>query len=226
MEPKQLSGLKTLDVISASCSAFRYNKGFVKKDQSKYDLKYKDITSNTELLYNHFFSDFKLNVTEEDTKEAIEIIDYLKGLTFKAIERELTEFETNVLKLVSSEIITKDKIGISASLPKVYLNKIEQDNWTTREAELSRTSQILGEYKQRGKFNAKVEFVRYIPRTMSYLITCSVDDKHILKFFHGKNINKNSVINIEGYVKSQSKGRYHNGMETIINRINILDEEK
>lgn len=226
MESNQLSGLKTLDVISASCSAFRYNKGFVKKDQSRYDLKYKDTTSNSELLYNHFYSDFKLNITEDDINQAVEIIDYLKGLTFKAIERELTEFETNVLKLVSSEVVTKDKIGISASLPKVYLNKVEQDNWTTRESELSRTSLVLGEHKQRGRFKAKVEFVRYIPRTMSYLITCSVDDKHILKFFHGNNINKDSVIDIEGYVKSQSKGRYHNGMETIINRINILDGEK
>tara|TARA_Y100000389_G_scaffold184811_1_gene203602 strand:- start:93 stop:773 length:681 start_codon:yes stop_codon:yes gene_type:complete len=226
MEVKDKIGLRTLDVISASCSAFRHNKGFIKKEQSKYDLKYKDSTSNSELLYNHFYSDFKLNITSDDIEEAVEIMDYLKGLTFKAIERELTEFETNVLKLVSSDSITKDKIGISASLPKVYLNKIEQDNWTTREAELSRTSQALGDLNERNKFNANIEFIRYIPRTMSYLITCSVDGKHILKFFHDKSIDKDSNINLEGYVKSQSKGRYHNGIETIINRVKIQGDEK
>ena len=220
------NNLKTLDVITASCSAFRFNEGFIKKEQAKYDSKYKDSKSNSELLYDHFFNGNKLELTAEDTEQAKEIIDYLKGLTFKAIERELTEFETNVLKLVSTESVTKEQIGISASLPKVYLNKVEQDNWTTRETELSRTSETLGELHVRNKFTALVEYSRYIPRTMSYLITCSVDNKHILKFFSDKTVPVDSIINIEGYVKSHNRGRYHNGMETIINRINILDEQK
>ena len=218
--------LKTLDVISASCSAFRFNQGFVKKDQTRYDVKFKDAKSNSELLYNHFFNGNKLDVLQEDIDQALEIIDYLKGLTFKAIERELTEFETNVLKLVSSEIITKEQIGISASLPKVFLNKVEQDNWTTRETVLSKTSKEVGELHKREEFVANVEFSRFIPRTMSYLITCSVDNKHILKFFSDKTVPVYSIINIEGYVKSHSRGRYHNGMETIINRIKVLDEQK
>jgi len=218
--------LKTLDVISASCSAFRFNEGFIKKEQARYDSKYKDSKSNSELLYDHYFTANKLDVIDQDISQAEEIIDYLKGLTFKAIERELTEFESNVLKLVSTDTIAKDKIGIAASLPKVYLNKVEQDNWTTRETELSRTSEAIGELHSRSKFDALIEYVRYIPRTMSYLITCSVDEKHILKFFSDKMLKQGDSISIEGYIKSQNKGRYHNGYETIINRINILDGKK
>jgi len=216
--------MKTLDVVAASCSAFNHNKGFIKKDQVRFDSKYKDFTPNSDLLYNHFFSDFKLTITETELNQAEEIIDYLKGLSFKAIERELTDFETNVLKLVSSNEIAKEQIGIAASLPKVYQNKVEQDNWTDRENKLSITSQAVGELNSRSRFNAVIEFVRYIPRTMSYLITCSIDDKHILKFFYDKNVTQTNIV-VEGYVKSQNRGRYHNGTETIINRIKILDEQ-
>ena len=158
---------------------------------------------------------------QKDTDLAIEIIDYLKGLSFKAIERELTDFERNVLKLVTSQNIQKDQIGISASLPKVYLNKLEQDRWTDRENVLSRTSEKIGTLHQRETFDAIIEFSRFIPRTMSYIVTCSVDDKHILKFFHDKKLDIGTTVNVTGFVKSQNKGKFHNGFETIINRIKI-----
>lgn len=219
-------GLQILEVLSASCSAYALNKGFIKKDQIRFDKKYEGQSSNSDLLYSHFYSNSKLNITEKDSDLAVEIIDYLKGLSFKAIERELTDFERNVLKLVTSETIQKDQIGISASLPKVYLNKLEQDRWTDRENVLSRTSEKLGGLHQREQFNAVIEFVRYIPRTMSYIVTCSVDNKHILKFFHDKKVEVGSNLNIKGFVKSQGKGRFHNGFETIINRIKIIDEPK
>ena len=155
---------------------------------------------------------------------AQDVIDYLKGLSFKAIERKLTDFESNFLNLVNSEYIDKTQLGITASLPKVYFNKIDQDNWSDRELQLSRTSKAVGELNNRSSFNAVVEFVRYIPRTMSYLITCSVNDQHILKFFHAKNIDLGKEIKLDGFVKAQTKGRYHNGMETVINRIKIQEE--
>tara|TARA_E500000331_G_scaffold356408_1_gene414681 strand:+ start:1425 stop:2084 length:660 start_codon:yes stop_codon:yes gene_type:complete len=216
---------KTIDVISASVSAFRLNEGFIKKDQIKFDKKYENKIANSDLLYFHFYGDKKLSVIEEDTKEAEEIIDYLKGLSFKAIERELTDFESNVLKLVTADHLPKDKIGIAASLPKVYQNKVEQDAWTDRENLLSRASEPVGKLHTRETFkNIAVEFVRYIPRTMSYLVTCSIDDKHILKFFTDKNP-KSKSITVTGYVKEQSKGRYHNGIETIINRLKVHEDE-
>ena len=125
------------------------------------------------------------------------------------------------MSIVTSPTIIKQQIGIAASLPKVYYNKLEQDDWSSRELELSRTSVALGKLRERGNFVAKVEFNRYIPKTMSYLVTASVDNKSILKFFSDKKQALGKEINISGYVKSQSEGRYHSGMETIINRIKI-----
>lgn len=219
-------GLNILEVLSASCSAYALNKGFIKKDQIRFDKKFEGQSSNSDLLYSHFYSDKKLDITEKDSDLAVEIIDYLKGLSFKAIERELTDFERNVLKLVTSETIQKDQIGISASLPKVYLNKLEQDRWTDRENILARTSEKVGTLHQRETYDALVEFVRYIPRTMSYIVTCSIENQHILKFFHDKKLEVGNVINVTGFVKSQNKGRFHNGFETIINRVKIGDDSK
>lgn len=224
---------KTKDVIAVSCAAHRFNGGFLSKDSIRFDKKAEGKRANSDLLYAHFLDPKdlkfknalpKLKVIKEDLAMADDVIDYLKGLSFKAIERKLTDFESNVLSVVNSEHIDKTQLGITSSLPKVYFNKIEQDNWTDRELELSRTSNELGELHTRGTFDAKVEFVRYIPRTMSYLITCSVKDQHILKFFHAKNIKLESLIRVDGYIKSQGKGKFHNGIETIINRIKIHED--
>ena len=209
------------DVMSASVSAHRLNRGFIKKDQIRLDSEYEGAISNAQLLYRHFFQNETLDITDNDRNTASEIIDYLKGLSFKAIERKLTDFEKNVLSIVTSPTIIKQQIGIAASLPKVYYNKLEQDDWSSRELELSRTSVALGKLRERSNFVAKVEFNRYIPKTMSYLVTASVDNKSILKFFSDKKQVLGKEINISGYVKSQSEGRYHSGMETIINRIKI-----
>ncbi len=213
------------EVLAVSCAAHRLNDGFIKKDQVRFDRKFEKSTCNSDMLYNYFFTDKKFKVLDEDKTQANEVKEYLAGLSFKALERTLTEFESNVLKLVSSDVIEKDKLGIAASLPKVYMNKVEQDNWTDREMDLSRTSEKIGTLHQRERIDAVVEFTRYIPRTMSYIVTCSVKNQHILKFFTDKKIELGKEITLEGFVKSQSKGKYHSGFETVVNRIKFVEED-
>ena len=72
------------DVLSASVSAHRLNNGFIKKDQVRYDKKYEGAISNAQLLYRHFFQGEKLDIISKDIELANDIIDYLKGLSFKA----------------------------------------------------------------------------------------------------------------------------------------------
>ena len=123
-------------ILAASNAAHRLNGGFVKK----YDTT-EGQESNSSLLYKHFFQGKDLAVEDQDYVMADEIVDYLKGLGIKAMERDLTEFELNVLKFVTSDVAGKDKIGIAASLPKVFLNKMDSDSWEDRERELGRTSE-------------------------------------------------------------------------------------
>ena len=219
------------EVISAACSAHRVNGGFIKSNS--YGLEEGQVP-NSKLLYQHFLGtvDKKnnktvrqlLTITDEDKTFATEIIDYLKGLSFKAMERNLTDFESNVLKLVSSESIDKTQIGIASSLPKVYNNKLEQDSWTAREGELARNSEHVGTVGQRSKFTIKIENIRQIASVGSNLYCATVlNSDNIIKFFGEHNIKVNDVINIGAYVKGQDVSNYHGGKETMVNRIKIIE---
>ena len=219
-----------IDVLTTACAVHRINKGFVKSADARPE---DGIIANSTFLYSHFLgvhdkasnSNKKQEVTStpEDVAGAETIIDYLKGLTFKAMERELTDFEKNVLKLVSSDVVGKDKIGIAASLPKVFQNKVESDVWAVRETELSTVSDYIGKVGKRDNFNIIIENVRYISSVGSKLFCASVDGKNIVKFFNNDITAKvGETLAIGAYVKDHSVSKYHHGKETIVNRIKVL----
>lgn len=212
-----LEQFSVIEVISTSCTIHRLQKGFVKKDP------FDNRTSNSDLLYKHFFSDEKVNVNKKDRETAEDVIEYLKGLGFKALERGLTDFEKKVLKFVTSQYITKESLGIAASLPNVYFSKLKSDDWNYREKELGRTSRFQGTPNTRCKFNnIKIEFIKYIPSTGSHLVTSSIDDKHIIKFFTAKeNVKLKNKYSISGYVKPHVVNNYTGFEETMINRVKI-----
>lgn len=206
------------EVVAVACAVDRIN-GFVKKSDVYGN---PDKKPNVSFLYEHFCNNETIAVTSSDTAMADDIIHYLKGLGFKALERRLTDFETNVLNFVNSENIGKDQLGIAASLPNVYRNKLEADEWAVREAELGRVSEFVGEISKRGEFEAKIENIRFIAKTASYLVSCSIDNKHILKFFSPQTVgNVGELIKLTGFVKSQNISNYSNAKETMINRIKI-----
>ena len=154
MTKKESNKFSTLNVIEVACAAHRKNKGFIKSGMQD-----EGVTPNSAMLYSHFLGKLnkeigkheykKLKVTPQDQTTAVEVIDYLTGLSFKALERKLTDFEHNVLSVITSETIGKESIGIAASLPKVYLNKQLQDIWADRENELARVSEYVGKTRER-----------------------------------------------------------------------------
>lgn len=211
------------EVVAAACAAFRVN-GFVKRDDPGVYNKTK--VANSNMIYTHFYNDTKLDIVTADRELANTLVEYLKGLSFKAFERNLSSFETNVLKFVTSDEVGKDQIGIAASLPSVYERKLEADAWTAREAELANTSDYVGNVGSRCEFKVKIENLRFIGKTSSWLVSCSVDNKDILKFFSVSEIGKvGDEIDVIGFVKSQSVSSYSNAKETMINRIKIKNLE-
>jgi len=211
-------------VVAASVAINRLNGGFFRK----FDANPENKTANSTLLYKHFFEGKDIEVIKDDYAKADEIIDYLKGLGFKAIERKLTDFEANVLKFVQSEMIGKEQIGIAASLPKVYNNKLESDKWQDREADLGRNSNYIGELHQRGTFDITVEFIKYIPRTDSFLITAN-SKGNIVKFFAQTKktdigiLKEGMNLSVTAYVKSQQVSNYTGFKETMFNRIKFVE---
>lgn len=227
MSKKESNKFSTINVIEVACAAHRKNKGFVKSGMQE-----EGVTPNSAMLYSHFLGKLnketgkheykKLKVIPQDQTTALEVIDYLTGLSFKALERKLTDFEHNVLTVITSETIGKDSIGIAASLPKVYLNKQVQDVWADRENELARVSEYVGTVNSRCPFTLKVENVRYINSVGSSLVCCSENGQNIVKFFvdlNDKKMVEGDTISLQGFVKSQKVSAYHNGKETMINRI-------
>jgi hypothetical protein len=220
------------EVLAASCAIHRLNNGFVKSHDTHNE---KGLTPNSKLLYNHFLGshtssrDKKLvrqlvTIKPSDNEVAGEIVDYLSGLSFKAMERDLTDFEKNVLKLITSEFVGKDQIGIAASLPKVYFNKLKQDEWSVRESALVTSSEHVGKLHSRNTFkDCTVENIRFISSVGSSLICCS-QDGNIIKFFINTqndltNLKVGSIITFKAYVKSQDISKYHGGKETMVNRV-------
>jgi|TARA_B110000444_G_scaffold182202_1_gene171058 hypothetical protein len=220
------------EVLSASCAVHRINGGFVKTaDANPND----GVIANSQFLYNHFLGTHDkvsntnkrqlVEIKSDDEVQAEAIMEYLKGLTFKAMERDLTDFEKNVLKLVTAEEVGKDKIGIAASLPKVYANKQTADVWAEREAALSSVSEYVGTEGKRGNLKIVIENIRFISSVGSKLFCASVDGKHIVKFFSNEVAQKvGDNVAIGAYVKSHSISKYHHGKETMVNRIKVLDK--
>lgn len=208
-----------VDVVAAACAAFRVN-GFVKRDDAEVYNKSK--VANSNLLYLHFYNDQKLEIIPADVERAEVLIEYLKGLSFKAFERSLTNFETNVLKFVTTDAVGKDQLGIAASLPSVYERKLEADAWTAREAELAGTSEYVGKVGTREEFTLVIENIRYIAKTESSLYSCSENGKNIVKFFSSTDAGKvGDTVKLTGFVKNHSLSKYSSGKETMINRVKL-----
>ena len=208
------------DVIAVSCAIQRLNKGFVKKGEDLGDHQ----KSNSSFLYEHFCEGTIVSVLDEDNALAVEVTEYLTGLGFKALERNLTDFERKVLGLVTSDTVDKTTLGIAASLPNVYLNKVNSDEWSDRERELGKTTDYVGVEATRCEFTVKVEFMRFIPSTGSHLVTCSVDNKNIIKFFMPEAKTKvGRTYTLVGYVKPHALNKHTGFKETMINRIKFQE---
>ena len=67
---------------------------------------------------------------------ADEIVDYPKGLGIKAMERDLTEFELNVLSLLHPMLLVKTRLVLLQVYPSKCSNKMDPDSWEDREREL------------------------------------------------------------------------------------------
>lgn len=212
-----MSEYSVQEVIVTSCAIQRINGGFIKKGFDTEEKK-----ANSSYLYKHFCEGDKVEITDTDRAMASEVVDYLRGLGFKALERTLTDFEKKVLHFVTSSTVDKSTLGIAASLPNVYLNKVTSDAWTDRERKLGFTSEYQGNPNTRCNFTVKVEFIKYIPATESHLVTTSIDEKHLLKFFKpygGEMPVVGETYTIAGYVKPHKVNKFTGFKETMINRV-------
>ena len=168
----------------------------------------------------------KIDVSEHHYEKAENILYLLRGFSFIAIERPLTNFEQSVLDIVNKADITHKELGRVASLPNVYERKVSQEIWEERESHLAKNSDYVGELFSKSHLDVKIENIRYLSRTKSYLICASESDKNIVKFFIPDdkigNIKEGDSIKLTGWIKKHEVSNYHGGKETMLKRINFL----
>ena len=189
--------------------------------------------ANSARLYRQLFPSVKVSeenreqfeITSDVIAQAEEIRHTLKAFSFKAIERPLTNFETQVLAIVNSDTITHKDLGRIASFPNVYERKISQEAWEDRESDLARDSVWVGVPMTKDEFEITIENIRYLSRTDSYLI-CAQEGGNIIKFFIDQSKldgrTEGDVCKIACWVKKQEVSKFHGGQETTVNRVKFI----
>ena len=180
-------------------------------------------------------------ITEEDYATADKIVEYFEGLVFKAMQRELSDYEKKITDLIKAEDINlkgrDDRLPIVGSLPNVYRNNTKHDVWADEERTLRKTSEFEGELKSRGQFTGVVKMSRYMNRTNSLLVALLTENGNIVKFFYDMFRTKDNfdpktalaegqTVVIEGYIKGHDVSKYSKCKETFINRVNVIIEDK
>lgn len=188
---------------------------------------------NSARLYRQLFPSAKVSeenreqfeITPDIIAQAEEILHTLKAFSFKAIERQLTKFESQVLDIVRSDTISHKDLGRLASFPNVYERKISQEVWEDREADLARDSVWMGVPMTSDEFDITIENIRYLSRTDSYLV-CAQHQGNIIKFFTDGNKldgrSEGDTCRIKCWVKKQEVSKYHGGQETTVNRVKFI----
>ena len=180
--------------------------------------KEKGIESNFKLmlglLHTPAESPVKLNDSHYETAD--DIIEYFEGLIFKAMERELSDFEKKITQLIKAEDVSlsgrDDRLPIVGSLPNIYRNNVKHDDWADRERSLRKVSEFEGELKKRGTFTGEIVMSRYMNRS-------NRDGASRDMFKEGE------TITLSGYVKSQEVSKFSKCKETFLNRVSFNTKE-
>tara|TARA_B100000614_G_C14502921_1_gene475411 strand:+ start:346 stop:1068 length:723 start_codon:yes stop_codon:yes gene_type:complete len=201
--------------------------------------KDKGIESNFKLLLGllHDSASSPIKVQDSDYEMADEIIEYFEGLIFKAMQRDLTDFEKKITALIKADDISlngrDDRLPIVGSLPNVYRNNVKHDDWSDRERSLRGVSDFEGTLKKRGQFQGEIVMSRYMNRSNSMLVAVLTENNNIVKFFYdlyrdasAKDfLQQGKHITLSGYVKSHNVSEYSKCKETFLNRVSFPSKE-
>lgn len=201
------------ELLAAANAVYREN-GYHSKSSTEFHRK----TPNVKLLAQVRAGLLDVEITQEDHDKVDNICQYFKGLGFKALGRDLSEYEVKLLELVRDEKFPSDNdLGLIASMPNVYEVNFVQAAWNDKEQELSRTSKHIGEVGFSVEINLSVQFVKKLQENKQ-LFCCTDPLGNIVKFYartsvvekYGKN------FTVSGYVKKHIQNMC-GGDTTVIN---------
>ena len=200
----------------------------------------KGIESNFKLMLGllHDPANSQIKITDGHYDRTDDIIEYFEGLIFKAMQRDLTDFEKKITALIKADDISlngrDDRLPIVGSLPNVHRNNIKHDDWSDRERSLRGVSDFEGTLKKRGEFEGEIVMSRYMNRSHSMLVAVLTPNNNIVKFFYDlfrdssakETLKQGQFIKFSAYVKSHEVSEYSKCKETFCNRVTLPKEDK
>jgi len=162
-------------------------------------------------------------VTEEAGDIADKIIQYYKGLTFKAMGAKINDFEQRVLAVIQSGKVDRRDFGVIASLPKAYFRAIKRDETDALMRKLSIDSVHVGSEGSEITGTVRVLNCSFIQRLACHIVNAELDG-NIVCFFtkHGAE-HWGEGCDIKAKVKRHQTSKFHGGKETVLNYVKKVD---
>lgn len=228
------------ELIAMAVAVDRYVGGYVKRHETDREHPIRHMTNFSYLMgvAKKQPNAKDIEVFDEDYTTADEIIEYFEGLIFKAMERNLSEYEEKITEIIRADDLNvkggDNRIPIIPSLPNVFRNNQKHDVWSDEERSLRKVSDYVGTLKTRGDFVGTVKHVREMRRTNSLLVAILTEDNNIIKFFYDlfrdntirDTLKVGNTVTFSGYVKAHDVSKFSKCKETFLNRVSIDKEDK
>jgi len=163
------------------------------------------------------------HVTQECADIAEQMIQYYKGLTFKAFGAKINDFEQKVLGLINCKLVDRRDIGVIASLPKAYFRSIKRDNTDVLMRKLSTTSVHVGTQGEDVEGTINILNCSFIQRLQCHVVNAEMNGNIVCFFTKHPAEHWGETCKIKGKVKRHQTSKFHSGKETVLNYVKKVD---
>ena len=164
------------------------------------------------------------HITEESADIADKIIQYYKGLTFKAMGAKINDFEQRVLAVIQKGVIDRRDIGVVASLPKAYFRSIKRDETDTLMRKLSVSSIHIGTVGSDVEGTINVLNCSFIQKLQCYVVNAEMNENIVCFFTKHDADHWGEGCTIKAKVKRHQTSKFHGGKETVLNYVKKVDK--
>ena len=187
-------------------------------------------TSNKNIILSHLGllddsrASFVDQVTELDAETARHLIQYYKGLTFKAMGNKINDFEQRVLDFIQKGVVDRRDIGVVASLPKSFFRAVERDKSDAELRKLSLSSEFIGSEGEEVCGTIKILNCSFIQKLQCHIVNACMGENIVVFFTKHPAEHWGESCEIKGRVKRHQNSRFHNGKETVLNYVKTVDK--
>lgn len=216
MQNQQTFDLKT--VMTYAVSAYKQNN----EDYINYGTTTNKIILQTHLgLLDDSRAVFVDDVSQECADIAEKMIQYYKGLTFKAMGNKINDFEQKVLGLINCKQVDRRDIGVIASLPKAYFRAVKRDSTDTQMRKLSTTSIHIGTLGEDVQGTINVLNCSFIQSLQCHVVNAEMSGNIVCFFTKHPAEHWGETCEIKAKIKRHQTSKFHGGKETVLNYVKV-----